>query len=144
LTRLSHPQEEQGRSNWRRLALATAVAAVLFVLACAGTMDSVPSTGLSESAALRLAAGAFQNTPPSFRVVKEPKGTQLASASGMKAQEAIAQSSGHVIDRISDHMKRHALEAVSKKLSSINKNAALARVAAKHAVETTQVKDALI
>ena len=107
-------------------------------------MDSVPSTGLSESAALRLAAGAFQNTPPSFRVVKEPKGTQLASASGMKAQEAIAQSSGHVIDRISDHMKRHALEAVSKKLSSINKNAALARVAVKHAVETTQVKDALI
>ena len=41
-------------------------------------------------------------------------------------------------------MKRHAPEAVSKKLSSINKNAALARIAAKHAVETTQVKDALI
>jgi hypothetical protein len=107
-------------------------------------MDSVPSTGLSESAALRLAAGAFQNTPPSSRVVKELKGTQLASASGMKAQEAIAQSSGHDIDKISDHMNRHAPEAVSKKLSSINKNAALARVAAKHAVETTQVKDALI
>ena len=127
------------------------VAAALVVVVCVGMTQRAPATELSEAAALRLAVGAFENTPPALRAGRK---MQLSST-GVVAQDAIAKSTTRMVDDVFDRARSAALlptrpaarnsdaGTAAARVKVVAKAASQARLAVKHAVEMPQAPSPL-
>lgn len=104
--------------------------------------QSAPATELSEAAALRLAAGAFENTPPA--ALGAGRKMQLSST-GVAAHDATRRMVDEAFQRARASARvplkplaRKVARGEAVKAKVVAKAAAQARLAVKHAVETPQ------